>query len=228
MAEMNKACNTLPYGSMDKAFAPGLVRTPGANLPGVRLASINTGASVQFTGVAAIGAITYSAYNRYLKRQASIAQTMAEPYKPVIPKTPYASAFIPDGRDRTAFLQRGVALSKAMIAAVDVTDTGISRAPQQALVDELLSMNTDQQTTALLTEEINRPVDIDSIIASATTPQITAEIYCASLMAINIDNEITRSYLTMLAAKLDLPIMLTWEIEQEVRSHLAFDGFEAA
>jgi uncharacterized membrane protein YebE (DUF533 family) len=63
---------------------------------------------------------------------------------------------------------------------------------------------------------MGHPVDVDAIINSTTSPEIAAEIYIASLLAIEVDNVAEKSYLSMLAARLKLPPQLVIELENQV------------
>lgn len=63
--------------------------------------------------------------------------------------------------------------------------------------------------------QLDRPVDIDSLVSAAQTPELGAEIYTASLLAIEVDSPAQRACLAMLAARLDLPESLVTSIHRE-------------
>lgn len=65
-------------------------------------------------------------------------------------------------------------------------------------------VEADSDSRRRLIEELRRPMDTERIVRSATSPQLAAEIYAASLLAINVDTEAERSYLANLAGKLRL------------------------
>ena len=53
-------------------------------------------------------------------------------------------------------------------------------------------------------DELRKPLDVDAVAQGARTPEQAAEIYVASLLAIDVDNPAERGYLAMLAARLQL------------------------
>ena len=65
---------------------------------------------------------------------------------------------------------------------------------------------------------MGRPVDMDEIVASATSPEVAAEIYIASLLAIDVDTAAEESYLNMLAARLNIPPELAIELRRQVEA----------
>jgi uncharacterized membrane protein YebE (DUF533 family) len=76
----------------------------------------------------------------------------------------------------------------------------------------------DPENQALLVAEIGRPVDMDSIIRSASSAGVAAEIYIASLLAIDVDTAAEQSYLAMLAARLNIPPELATELRSQVEA----------
>jgi uncharacterized membrane protein YebE (DUF533 family) len=65
---------------------------------------------------------------------------------------------------------------------------------------------------------MGRPIDMDELVASATSPEVAAEIYIASLLAINVDTAAEESYLNMLAARLNIPPELSNELRRQVEA----------
>jgi uncharacterized membrane protein YebE (DUF533 family) len=63
---------------------------------------------------------------------------------------------------------------------------------------------------------MGHPVDMDAIISSASSPEVAAEIYIASLLAVDVDTAAEKSYLAMLAARLQLPPALITELTSQV------------
>jgi uncharacterized membrane protein YebE (DUF533 family) len=53
-------------------------------------------------------------------------------------------------------------------------------------------------------DELRKPLDVDAVAGAARSPEEAAEIYTASLLAIDVDNASERGYLAMLAARLKL------------------------
>ena len=65
---------------------------------------------------------------------------------------------------------------------------------------------------------MGRPVDMDSIVNSASSPEVAAEIYVASMLAIDVDTAAEKSYLAMLAARLSIPPELAAELRRQVEA----------
>jgi len=65
-------------------------------------------------------------------------------------------------------------------------------------------------------QEINKPLDVSKIAALATSPELASEIYLASLIVIDEQNEREKAYLNSLAEKLGLEPQLRREIEQQM------------
>ena len=58
-------------------------------------------------------------------------------------------------------------------------------------------------------------------IESAGSPEVAAEIYVASLLAIDVDTAAEKSYLAMLAARLNLAPELVTELHRQVEVQTA-------
>ena len=69
---------------------------------------------------------------------------------------------------------------------------------------------------AFVIDELRARFDIDAVAGAATTPEEAAEIYAASLLAIEGDNAAERGYLAMLAARLELDDALVAHLHRTV------------
>jgi len=104
-----------------------------------------------------------------------------------------------------------------MIAAAR-SDGRLDAQESQAIYQRIESLGLDPENQALLVAEIGRPVDMDSIIRSASSAEVAAEIYIASLLAIDVDTAAEQSYLAMLAARLNIPPELATELRSQVEA----------
>ena len=66
-------------------------------------------------------------------------------------------------------------------------------------------------------DELRKPLDVDAVAQGARTPEQAAEIYVASLLAIDVDNPAERGYLAMLAARLELDEKLVAHLHATVK-----------
>lgn len=98
-----------------------------------------------------------------------------------------------------------------MIAAAK-SDGKIDAEEKAAIFERLNAMDLDGETKAFVFDELSAPLDINAVVAGADTPEHAAEIYAASLVAIEADTAAEKAYLQMLAARLELAPDLVAEI----------------
>ncbi len=215
-------------------------------------------------GVAAVGALAYTAYKRYSnnKSQDDQGQNVATPQDPamlpnhqttgiahipvdsastpvgavnqpvnveplsaspaiaVLP-APIGSAFMPEENDQSGNSALELTLVRAMIA-VARADGRLDAQESQAIFQKIESLGLDSETQALLVREMGQPVDMDAIVNSANSPEVAAEIYVASLLAVDVDTPAEKAYLSMLAARLQLPSELVAELDSQVAAQKEF------
>jgi uncharacterized membrane protein YebE (DUF533 family) len=106
--------------------------------------------------------------------------------------------------------------------AVARADGRLDTEESQFIFQKIQSLGLEGESQALLVEEMGHPVDMDAIVNSATSPEIAAEIYTASLLAVDIDTAAEKGYLAMLAARLRLSSELVVEIERQVAAQKSF------
>ena len=69
---------------------------------------------------------------------------------------------------------------------------------------QIAALGLDNSMRSFVHEELSGPLDIDAIVAPAVSEETAAEIYAASLMAIDRTGTAEQAYLTLLAARLNL------------------------
>jgi uncharacterized membrane protein YebE (DUF533 family) len=107
----------------------------------------------------------------------------------------------------------GKALVRAMIAAAKA-DGRIDADEKERIFQRLEDMNLSAQEKAFVFDELSTPLDIEAVVRGADTPEHAAEIYAASLVAIEADTATERAYLDTLANRLSLPDALVEEIHK--------------
>ncbi len=209
MANMNKLLGQLLGSGVVSGFAGGLAGgAAGSMLTGKKGRKLGKKA-LKLGGVAAVGALAYTAYQRYTNKNATpTGQTDLTPAPP-------GTSFMPEKSDMVANEALGLTLVRAMIAAAR-TDGRLDAQESQSIFQKIQSLGLDSESQAMLVEEMSRPVDMDAIVDCATSPEIAAEIYTASLLAVEVDTTAEKSYLGMLAARLRLPSELVVELERQV------------
>ncbi|XBQ16947.1 MAG: tellurite resistance TerB family protein [Oceanicaulis sp.] len=181
------------------------------------------GKAAKYGAVAAIGGLAYHAWqNRNKAGQGQAAQTQGS--VPAVEAdyeaAPQASAFLPAPSDEAAQDALGKALVRAMIAAAK-SDGKIDAEEKAAIFERLNTMDLDAADKAFVFDELSAPLDINAVVAPAKTPEIAAEIYAASLVAIEADTAAEKAYLQMLAARLDLDEGLVAEIHKAAEAQPA-------
>lgn len=222
MADVNKLLGQLLGSSTAKGLAGGLAGGLATSMLSKKSARKLGKNALKLGGVAAVGALAYTAYKRYNTNQTASGQLPSSaPAQPDVLPAPQGSAFLPDASNQTANEQLGLTLVRAMIAAARA-DGQMDAQESQAIFGKIESLELDAATRALLIDEMSQPVDMDTIVNSATSPEIAAEIYIASLLAVEVDTAAEKGYLAMLAARLKLPPALVTEIEQQVEAQRVF------
>ncbi len=212
MVDMNKLLGQLLGSSAAGGFAGGLAGgVAGSMLTGKKGRKLGKKA-LKVGGVAAVGALAYSAYQRYTNKNT----TSTQPASPAdLIAAPPGTAFMPEENDDVANEALGLTLVRAMIAAAR-SDGRLDAQESQSIFQKIQSLDLDNESQALLVEEMGHPVDMDAIVNSATSPEIAAEIYAASLLAVDVDTPAEKGYLGMLAARLRLPSEFVVELERQV------------
>lgn len=106
-------------------------------------------------------------------------------------------------------------LLRAMIAAAK-SDGHVDAQEQARIFGEMDKLNLSADDKAFVMDELRAKLDIDAVASAAATPEEAAEIYAASLLAIDPDNAAERGYLSMLAARLKLDDRLVAHLHQNV------------
>src|SRR5690606_10380562 len=84
------------------------------------------------------------------------------------------------------------------------------------IADRLHLSGIGEEAEAFLLAALEKPVDLDGMVAAAQTDAQKAELYTASRLAIEPQTRAERGYLDMLAGRLRLPDALVDHIEATV------------
>ena len=171
--------------------------------------------------IAAVGGLAYAAFTKYRLTQELAAG--AQPPVAFEPSSATAERFIPAAGRSQEEETLGLTLLRAMVAAAQA-DGRLDGGERHAIYEHVGSLDLSEAEKAELLAELNRPIDMSALVASAGTPEIAAEIYAASLLAIDVDTAAERAYLAMLAARLGLPEDLASSIHRELEAPEASQG----
>ena len=167
------------------------------------------GSALKLGSLAAIAGLGYQAYKNYRNGQDPAESTQAG--TPELLPPPVDSGFHPEAVS-TDF---ALILVRAMIAA-SRADGHIDDAERARIVDKLKVSGLGADAAQFLEDELAHPVDLDAIVAAATTEEQRVELYTASRLAIEPETRAERGYLDLLAGRLGLADALVDHIEATV------------
>lgn len=154
-----------------------------------------------YGGLAALGVLAYKAYGNYNAQKGSAPQT--EPQ--TLDRLPPAQVE-----------QHSQAILKALVAAAKA-DGHIDERERELIEGEFSKLDNDQELQHWLHAELNKPLDPTDVARAASTPEMAAEMYIASVMLVDEENFMEKSYLDELARQLKLEPGLKVELERQVR-----------
>ncbi|MCP5149817.1 MAG: tellurite resistance TerB family protein [Ectothiorhodospiraceae bacterium] len=155
-----------------------------------------------YGGVAALGALAYKAYGEWQRGQAGAP---AAPPR-TVDRLPGAEAE-----------QHSRAILKALIAAAKA-DGHVDARERGLIEDEMGRLAaSDPQLREWLAAELERPLDPAEVASVASTPELAAEMYLASLLAVDDQSYMERAYLDELARRMGIDDGLRQRLEAQVR-----------
>jgi len=158
------------------------------------------GKALTYGGLAALGVLAYKAYGNWQANQRGGA---AEPQ--TVDRLPPAQAE-----------QHSQAVLRALVAAAK-SDGHIDERERALIEGEFTRLDSDRELQHWLHAELNKPLDPAEVARAAQTPEMAAEMYLASVMMVDQENFMERSYLDELARQLRLDPALRQELESQVR-----------
>jgi uncharacterized membrane protein YebE (DUF533 family) len=154
-----------------------------------------------YGGLAALGVLAYKAYGNWQAQQGTAPET--EPQ--TLDRLPAAQ-----------FEQHSQAILRALVAAAKA-DGHVDERERALIEGEFIKLDNDQELQHWLHAELNKPLDPADVARAARTPETAAEMYIASVMMVDEENFMEKSYLDELARQLKLEPGLKAELEKQVR-----------
>lgn len=162
----------------------------------------NVGGKVAvYGGLAALGVLAYKAYGNWNAQKGTAPQ--GEPQ--TLDRLPPAQVEL-----------HSQAILKALVAAAKA-DGHIDDRERQLIEGEFTKLDNDQELQHWLHAELNKPLDPADVARAASTPEMAAEMYIASVMLVDEENFMEKSYLDELARQLKLEPGLKLELEKQMR-----------
>lgn len=166
--------------------------------------------ALKYGGIAAVGALAYTAYKNHQAQK-----QVAPPASDLVPP-PADSGFAPqtgtEAANETALL-----VVRSMIAAARA-DGQLDGQEMEKVLAHADALDLDPESKSRLLAELRAPVDMDALVNAATTDALKAEVYTAALLAIEVDTEAEKAYLSMLRARLGLDEGLVAQIHTELEN----------
>lgn len=159
------------------------------------------GKVLTYGGLAALGVLAYKAYGNWQQQQQNTS---------VAPQTV-------DRLPEPAAEQHCKAILVAIIAAAKA-DGHIDERERELIEQEVNRLTADPALRSFVDTELKKPLDPTAVAALASTPELATEIYLASVLVIDEESFMERSYLTELAKQLQLPEGLQQELRSQVRA----------
>ncbi len=197
-------------GDLDKYAKGAAAGGVMALLLGTRGGRRIGGSALKLGSVAALGMLAWKTYNDWQASQQAAApagaagapagsNTGAAVSPPLALPAPQAEA-------------HGRVLLKAMIAAAK-SDGHLDERERQLVEAELTRSEADPAVRTWVEAELRRPVEPADVAAGATTPELAAEVYLASLLVVDETGTMERAYLDALARELRLDDGLRRQLE---------------
>lgn len=159
------------------------------------------GKVLTYGGLAALGVVAYKAYGNWQKNQQGVAQH--EPQ--TIDRLPPPQAE-----------QHGRAILAAVIAAAKA-DGHIDDRERELIDQEVAKFTRDQAFIQWVDAQIKAPLDPAQIAALASSEELAAEMYLASVLVVDEESYMERSYLEELVRQLRLSPGLVDELKRQAR-----------
>ena len=168
------------------------------------------GKALKAGSVVALGALAWKAYGDWQRQNAAASAPGAAPGAASGAALPAPASFAALPAPQLEVHSR--AMLKALIAAAK-SDGHMDEAERGQVEDALHRLNADAETRAWVDTELRRPVDPADVAAAATSPELAAEIYLASVLVVDDTTVMERAYLDELARRLQLAPGLKAELE---------------
>jgi uncharacterized membrane protein YebE (DUF533 family) len=160
-----------------------------------------SGGGTSYAALASLGMMAFQAYQAWQRSQASAPQEA--------PRTVDLLAG-PEAEEHSH------AILRALIAAAKA-DGRIDDAEKQMISTEIGRHTDDPQLQQWLGDEVAKPLDVNDVAQSATAPGMASEMYLASVMLVDDQQDAERNYLDELAAALQIEPELQLHLEQQAR-----------
>lgn len=164
------------------------------------------GKVITYGGLAALGVLAYKAYGNWQQQN----KGKVDQHEPqTVDRLPAPEAELHSN-----------AILKALIGAAKA-DGHIDQQERELIDSEIAKLTSDLSLQRWFDQELAKALDPADIASAATTQEMAAEMYLASLLVINEQNYMEGAYLQELARQLELPVELKAELDFQAKQALA-------
>lgn len=160
-----------------------------------------SGGGTNYAALASLGMMAFQAYQSWQRSQATAPQQMVRTVDQLSG---------PEAEDHSH------AILRALIAAAKA-DGRIDKQEEQLIYAEIKRHTSDPQLQQWLDVEVSKPLDAAEVAQSAQDPAMAAEMYLASVMLVDDQQEAERAYLDELAGALQIDPQLQLHLEQQAK-----------
>ena len=122
----------------------------------------------------------------------------------------------PETPSEAKALENTAALVIRGMIAVAKSDGQVSPDEIQRIVGKLKEAGMGADAEAWILDQLRQPLDLDALVAAIPTPEVAAQVYAASLLAVEVDTPAERQYLADFVAKTGLDPAVAWQIQHTV------------
>jgi len=119
------------------------------------------------------------------------------------PPPPSLTSIGSESVDAEKVSREAVLLIRAMIAAANA-DGAIDEKERNRILKKLETVDLSNQEHSFIVKELLSPAGLDDIVSQVKSPEMAKKIYTVSLLAIEVDTDVERSYMNTLAQQLGL------------------------
>lgn len=161
-----------------------------------------------YGGLAALGVLAYKAYGNWQQQQQQ-GNAAPLPSPQTVDRLPAPEVEV-----------HSRAVLRALIAAAKA-DGHVDDRERELIDAEVLRLSDDLQMQQWFDTELRKPLDPAEVARAATTPELAAEMYLASLLLVDDQSFMEKAYLQELARQLRLDAALVTELERQAAAALA-------
>ncbi len=156
---------------------------------------------INYATLASLGMMAFQAYQSWQRSQAAAPQQAVRTVDQLSG---------PEAEDHSH------AILRALIAAAKA-DGRIDEQEEQLIYAQIKRQTNDPQLQQWLDEEVSKPLDAGEVARSAKDPAMAADMYLASVMLVDDQQDAERAYLDELASALQIDPTLQVHLEQQAK-----------